>query len=146
VLALPRVMSHTQMIIYCVPLLLSQALSTEGCVVIVQAIGLECKETTSFRRAESPIYVLQLGGEGWIGPTALTNFSGNETQAVGLGCYNAAPSVLVLAHGLVQSARALPFQNHSCASRADSHAHRGGTGVIPGTGGWEISGMLLQPT
>ena len=36
-------------------------------------IGLGSKEPTSFRRAESPIYVLQLGGEGWIGPTALTN-------------------------------------------------------------------------
>jgi hypothetical protein len=31
------------------------------------------KKPASFKRAENPIYVLQLGGEGWIGPTALTN-------------------------------------------------------------------------
>src|SRR5579859_5191831 len=47
--------------------------SHRRCVVIpAQAIGLGCKEPTLFRRAESPIYLL-FDGEGWIGPTALTN-------------------------------------------------------------------------
>src|SRR5579859_4137317 len=66
------------MIVCRVQLLLFLRLSVSpqhrGCAVIpAQAIGLGRKKPTSFTRAESPIYVLQLGGEGWIGPAALTN-------------------------------------------------------------------------
>src|SRR5579859_2987889 len=62
------------MIVYRERLLLFFNSQHRSCIVITaQAIGLGCKGPTSFRRAESPIYVLQLGGEGWIGPTALTD-------------------------------------------------------------------------
>jgi hypothetical protein len=66
------------------------------------------KGPTSSKRAESPTYVLQFGGEGWIGPTALTNSRFLTTQAVGLGWHSAAPSVLVFAHGLIELGKRSP--------------------------------------
>jgi hypothetical protein len=71
-----RVWYLTQMIIYRVRLLPFLRLQHRRCVVIpAQAIGLGSREPRSFRRAESPIYGSSACGEGWTGPTALSNLA-----------------------------------------------------------------------